>query len=404
MSTCKILKNGFHMDPRGEIDYCCENTVDGSNRPMFEDPNEFFAYRKPLYERSKKEWIKGCSGCRHSEMIKNRSLRTVGNSKLHMVPDDDYEIHYAIINTGNICNLACRMCTTGSSTKWISYNKRAPEQRKIWDDNMGHEYEFMDDAQTRKYDDDRMRVLKEHVLTPSLKFMSFGGGEPTDNPRNLEILRYCLEKDIAKNIFLNVHTNGTHSLRGTWTDVLKEFKYVHMVFSIDGTFDNYNYIRQDSNWDTVIENMQYVKSVLVNEGRLKFIGAPDDDVDNVNTASLTASSCIQALNAHRFHHDKQFWMNNIIHHHNWQAIHSPDYMGLHVIHPELRERFDIVDICEGIEYNETKARKFFATNRWMDQTFGRLGDLPMQVPHMFDETLYPFANSIYHGEEDYIIG
>ncbi len=124
MSTCKILKNGFHMDPRGEIDYCCENTVDGSNRPMFEDPNEFFAYRKPLYERSKKEWIKGCSGCRHSEMIKNRSLRTVGNSKLHMVPDDDYEIHYAIINTGNICNLACRMCTTGSSTKWISYNKR----------------------------------------------------------------------------------------------------------------------------------------------------------------------------------------------------------------------------------------------------------------------------------------
>jgi len=30
--------------------------------------------------------------------------------------------------------------------------------------------------------------------------------------------------------------------------------------------------------------------------------------------------------------------------------------------------------------------------------------LPMQVPHMFDETLYPFANSIYHGEEDYIIG
>ena len=284
MSVCNLLKNGININQDWEIDYCCEMTNDGYVRPVFNDYDTFFKYRQPLYEQSKTKWIRGCEGCKHSEEVKNTSLRTFQNKRQEklQISDDDYHIHHATLNLDNTCNLACRMCGTGASTKWQSYLRNAPEQQE-W---MSTYYNVPADVKQYQFE-----MLKKYVLTSHLDYIMLGGGEPTQIKMYMQMFNYLIENNMSQNIELHIHTNGTRNMDGDWGSAIEKFKEAQLVYSIDGTESNYEYIRTDSNWELVKSN------IISTANRFQ-------SNDNI---TCRVTYCFQALNAHKFKSDQEYF-------------------------------------------------------------------------------------------------
>jgi len=421
MSRCNLLKNGVWINQAFEIDYCCEVTDDGYRRPVFTDFPSFLKYREPLYEESKTKWIRGCEGCKHNEKLVGTSLRTVSNESTESatwepykpISEDDYYIHHAILNLSNTCNLACRMCDSGSSTKWQSYIRSAPSQRQYniteiselseqdqdWVDKTGgmNDDNIVENGPKEfipalcgqtEINEEQYEELKKYVLTPHLRKLVFGGGEPTQIKLYLKILNYLIENDYAKNIKLHIHTNGTKNMSDEWRNILEPFKQVEIVYSIDGTESNYEYIRTDSNWEVVSENIQSTADYYQNNNKLG------------KEITMGVAYCFQALNAHRFKSDKEYFENNLTKDFHYQTVFFPPHLSLQVVHPELRKKYGIEVECEDIKYDEKLARKFIASQRWMDGTF-QSNTLKEQNPDFFNPVLYPFAEEIYAGTDDW---
>ena len=237
MSECLLFKNGVHIDTNELWNVCCAPFSE-VERPKFTTYNEYKQFAEPTYEQSKTGWIPGCSSCKYSEDTKNQSLRTYCNSELQHIDPSNKSIKWAIINTGSICNLACRMCGPGCSSKWVSSLKNNNE--RFDRDEIKSYMGGLDMRDVKVYSQETMDMIYENVLTPELRYVSFAGGEPTQNYRTEEIIQYLIEKGYARNMKMHIITNATRPFKDSWKDALDEFKDVEIGVSMDGTHDNYN--------------------------------------------------------------------------------------------------------------------------------------------------------------------
>ena len=71
----------------------------------------------------------------------------------------------------------------------------------------------------------------------------FTGGEPFMIEEHFELLRRTVEAGHADHISLHYNTNGTIRPPQKIFDLWKEFKSCEVMFSIDGTFKKFEYMR-----------------------------------------------------------------------------------------------------------------------------------------------------------------
>jgi len=365
MSQCLLFKNGVHVDTGSRWKVCCGGTGDGL-RPNFDTYKEYKQYSADAYERSKTAWVEGCAICKYGEDTKNHSLRLDSNRALQYEKPLNKNIIRAILNTGSTCNLSCRMCGPGCSSKWVSSlknnsHKFTTSETKVYAKDMG-------DPGVKVYNQETMDQIYENVLTPELRYVSFAGGEPTQNYRTEEIIQYLIEKGYARNMTMHIITNATRPFKDSWKDALDEFKEVEIGVSMDGTHDNYNYIRQGANFDEVMENILDIKDQMIKKGR---------DLKK----SLGITYCLQALNAHKFLYDKDYYESKGLFF-DYQIIHYPKHMTLECIPAELIEKYKLKDIYP-IMYNKHLLDKFAGSQRWMDTMFNKLGEFEKQCPDLF---------------------
>jgi len=366
MSQCQLFKNGVHVNTWGKWMVCCGSQIN-ETRPAFDTYNEYKEYSTDAYERSKTVWVEGCGICKYNEDTKDHSLRRYSNNVLQDQKPRNKSIIRAILNTGSICNLACRMCTPGCSSKWVSslQNNNERFDRNEIKSYMGSGIDIRD---VKVYSQETMDMIYENVLTPELRYVSFAGGEPTQNYRTEEIIQYLIEKGYARNMKMHIITNATRPFKDSWKDALDEFKDVEIGVSMDGTHDNYNYIRQGANFDEVMENILDIKDQITKKGR------------NLKE-SLGITYCLQALNAHKFLYDKDYYESKgIVFGH--QVIHQPSHMSLACIPTELMEKYKLKDLYP-IGYNKHLLDKFAGSQRWMDTMFNKLGEFEKQCPDLF---------------------
>lgn len=370
MSQCLLFKNGVHVNTSGKWNACCAPFSE-VERPKFDTYNEYKKYSTDAYERSKTAWVEGCASCKYGEDTKNHSLRLYSNNALHDLKSrQNKSIIRAILNTGSICNLACRMCGPGCSSKWVSSLKNNNER---FDRNEIKSYMSgggIDIRGVKVYSQETMDMIYEHVLTPALRYVSFAGGEPTQNYRTEEIIQYLIEKGYARNMTMHIITNATRPFKDSWKDALDEFKNVEIGISMDGTHDNYNYIRQGANFDEVMENILDIKDQIIKKGSDKRL-----------KESLGITYCLQALNAHKFLYDKDYYESKGLFF-DYQVIHEPSHMTLACIPTELMVRYKLKDLYP-IMYNKHLLDKFAGSQRWMDTMFNKLGEFEKQCPDLF---------------------
>lgn len=147
------------------------------------------------------------------------------------------------VNLSNICNLKCRMCDSSRSSKWI------PDEMALGIYSEGSNRSLMESGWTLENPDTIRRLV-------------FLGGEPLMHQDSM-IRDLTAIRDIGRlgEISLHFNTNMTHQLDPILVDLMIECKNVNINVSIDGYGALNDYIRSDSNWSDIIENMKRLDDI-----------------------------------------------------------------------------------------------------------------------------------------------
>lgn len=190
-----------------------------------------------------------CRKCNKKEQTTNSSRRQYfySNFQPEQIQQATYkvdaqpDIWYLEINPSNKCNLKCRMCSGLISSSWIKDETQLQKISPSW----------MPGRETGEYQKLEFDVIKnvldkkEHFV--NLQFLKLTGGEPLMEEQNYQIMEQFIEWDIAKNVILDINTNGT-IYNDRLSNIAKHFKMVKLHISIEGTGELYQYIRGGDNF------------------------------------------------------------------------------------------------------------------------------------------------------------
>lgn len=145
------------------------------------------------------------------------------------------------LKLGIKCNLQCKICCSEFSSNW------AKDELDMFGQiiNQYHDKDYTD--QNNNWQD-----IKSHA--GDLEALYLSGGEPLLLENCIELLQDLVDNGIAQNIWLKIHTNGTIRITDKILDILKQYKKVRLMFSIDGIGKSFEYQRYPSKWAKVESN------------------------------------------------------------------------------------------------------------------------------------------------------
>lgn len=196
-----------------------------------------------------------CTNCWQEEDGGRKSKRMRDNERyLHELQWQERTPYSGLakleLNLGNTCNIKCRTCHPTISSQWMkeAYDLDHSTSKTY------KEYSVMMKPFHQQYDDESpfWDDLIDNLST--IKQFDFYGGEPFLSKKMWEVLKICVDRGYAKDIELHYNTNGT-----SWpdaTELWKNFKSVNLSFSIDGTEEQFEYMRYLAIWEEVRVNME----------------------------------------------------------------------------------------------------------------------------------------------------
>ena len=229
------------------------------------------------------------------ESLRQRHINgVIPESRINLYPNTvlkeimPFEFPTMEIKLNNLCNLKCRMCNPLDSTSWQDWDVVKPFYIKENNylvptvDNLvrkpGQYIGPFDDSDNWWNDFEK--------LLPHFRRVEFAGGEPLMDPQHYKILDML--KPYGKNIEIKYATNGTTlgiTKGRTIHDYWPHFRSIAVNVSIDGIHDVYNYIRGNSDFNQVEENIKEIKKIP-NVSRV--VGAFTAQAGNI----LQAAECI----------------------------------------------------------------------------------------------------------------
>jgi MoaA/NifB/PqqE/SkfB family radical SAM enzyme len=178
--------------------------------------------------------------------------------------DIDYITNPTLTNLhlklSNQCNLACRICESGCS------NLLNTEDKLLI--NAGIRKEGLPKLNLRLDSNSvLMSSIKENIHNLNTLYIS--GGEPLLQEEVWEFLQLAFDKGHSKNIALQFNTNGTVKLSKERYDILKSFKKIDIMVSMDGIGKHADYIRTNSSWERWVENIKNYQQEFINYPNLR---------------------------------------------------------------------------------------------------------------------------------------
>jgi MoaA/NifB/PqqE/SkfB family radical SAM enzyme len=211
--------------------------------------------RKQLLEGEK---AAGCRICWDEEVYNKQSKRLRDNyvfkDALGMIDwnqIDNLALQSLDIKLGNICNLACRICSPDQSTTVNNQVKNNVQLQSFYKP-INLNTNWVQNSNSTFWND--MKSAKD-----SLTYVQFEGGEPLLVKRHFEILKFYVAENTAKNMCLHYNTNGTIFLADR-IPLWNQFKHVEFTLSIDNLGKKFEYERYGASWDAVCANiLEYAK-------------------------------------------------------------------------------------------------------------------------------------------------
>lgn len=227
----------------GNYTVCCRSDTPiskiGPTINYSSDANRNLIKQKMLAGEKLDNYCKTCYDLEDKEIISPRITQTIewtnrlGIKNINDLYDLADPIFYEI-RAGNQCNLMCRTCNPAAS----SLIEKENQKLKIFDESK-YQYTGFD-----------------HVNINNVEKLYVAGGEPTIMPRLYKFLEDCIEKK-KTNFEIQLNTNAV-SLNKKFKSLLKHFDNFNFEISVDGYGLVNQYVRWPTNWDKLINNIDYI--------------------------------------------------------------------------------------------------------------------------------------------------
>lgn len=193
----------------------------------------------------KGEYIPECENCWYEENAGKVSKRIRSNNTYKIedldLVSNNFNLRYLDLKLGNTCNLKCVSCSSEYSSKWLAdelklYGRAFGKGGKSWSETTNNDY---------------IRENLKHI-----EHIDFTGGEPFLIKEHFSLLELLDSFNLSQNISLHYNTNGTIKLISEQKELLKKFKRVEIMFSIDGIGNRFEYLRYPAKWAEVESNFK----------------------------------------------------------------------------------------------------------------------------------------------------
>jgi len=243
---CRLPFEGYCIDAEGFGLPCCAfQKKDTHKLPIHENVSVDSDFFRSVQKEILSERIPdGCFHCYDREnqgMLSHRQKYIERRNKKNY--KNDSTLKHLDISFSNTCNLACVMCSNRYSSKWNIINKKFPELTEITKskpfESFNLSYAQIDD------------ILEKSI---NLQSIVIKGGEPLLDKKCC----YFLENLSKINPDLDVMI--VSNVTAVDISILKPFKNLKIIASIDGLEDVYRWIRGfdfttvDKNIDTLLNN------------------------------------------------------------------------------------------------------------------------------------------------------
>lgn len=266
----------MHLETRtdGRVSPCCLSQYsitkdDGRLLLLYQDGIKE-AFQSKWMERLRKSLDTGvkhpnCSVCWKDEAVGQDSRRLRENRRfLKRLESEDWQKTtpnqpvFLDLKLGNLCNLKCRICGPYSSTKW------SQESTDIYGE--GSLPQNQGAVKTRTGDQKKVEIMTWYDSNPEfwstietwlehIEEFEIFGGEPFLINRHLDILKMSVERGFSKNQSLHYNTNGSVFPEEALKNIFPHFKSVKVMFSLDGTTEQFEYQRFPAKWETSFNNL-----------------------------------------------------------------------------------------------------------------------------------------------------
>ena len=288
MNPCPNLKHNLSWKVSGLVDPCNHLT----DFPQFQTVEQLYQSKEYLQlvdEQTNGHRPTACQRCWDKESIGLTSKRE-SDTKLNNIYsklDTNYlKIDAAI---GDICNAACRICDSTSSTTWQYLDKKF----------FGIEIKQNSQSTLWQYINSNLDKILQ---------LDFGGGEPWLN--NVEDQIAVFEKLInsgrSKLIKLRYNTNGSVQPR-TLLEKFQHFREVEITLSLDDIGNRFEYNRYPLKWDKVLLTVQDLKHLA-------------DTHKNIN---LTINYSVSVFTWYYVQEFKSWVVDNDLDRINWNIVTTP---------------------------------------------------------------------------------
>jgi MoaA/NifB/PqqE/SkfB family radical SAM enzyme len=214
-----------------------------------------------------------CQQCWSDESLGLRSMRqgflpkSTDGIQLEI---QEKKLKYLTIDSGNVCNLACRTCGPGSISSFF----KEYEVKKL---KFPYHNNYQNLTYVKKTDVDYL--IAEDFS--QIEIINILGGEPFQNLEHLQILETIIKQGYAKNCTLSYVTNGTVNLPNKIKNILYQFKHVSITLSIDAVGEQFEYIRTNGVWNTLLTNVEDFKLMSGNQPSIKLNAHPTVSALNI---------------------------------------------------------------------------------------------------------------------------
>lgn len=235
---------GLDISPQGEFKPCCKfSTVVAHSLSEYQSSD--------IMDRVRKQFTKGeqpdeCKRCWRDEAAGIVSKRELDFKYVLEGTSPSLEsIKVLMLPFGNTCNLACRICSSHSSSFWRGQAKKLtpifPETSVLQHKKFYKDQDFMSDI---------INITKDVV------HVGFPGGEPfiTGVKEHLDFLDTLIGRS-PKNISLHYITNTTVFPDERFWERWGKFKKVDIQLSIDGIGKHFEYNRWPAKWPECLPNI-----------------------------------------------------------------------------------------------------------------------------------------------------
>jgi hypothetical protein len=246
---CPLIFKGMYVERHSAetsaVAPCCAatgETVDNSQVNFDTNPLLLRLRRENQAGLASKE----CHVCWDQEKYTGRSLRTSSieyHAKSQHNPYQVSGLQNLDWNVEPICNAKCVICSSYHSSAWAAENQK-------FDPDMGLPIRTASAAKSNS--------IIDAIDFSNTKRVYFNGGEPVLSQDPELILQRLANSGNLENTQVAFNMNGSCMPSNNMIALLKQAAHVTVFFSIDGTEQQFEYIRYPLKWDTVKVNIDKI--------------------------------------------------------------------------------------------------------------------------------------------------